>query len=267
MIGGQARPLLGDIAKINNGKTVGEYDHVNGQRMVTLIANLHKKDLWHAAVDIKKVIKSLGKPPRGVNIKLRGQVQVMTDTLKEMRNGFIIAIIVIFLMLTTNFESFKLAFISVSTVPAVICGVILMLLLTGTTLNIQSAMGSIMAIGIAVSNAILLTTITRQCRFSGKLSSVDAVIKGAELRIRPIIMTSLAMTMGMIPMAAGFGEGGEQTGPLGRAVIGGVVLATIANLLILPLIYSVIQEKYPIKSMSLDPDDPESSHYEGEING
>ncbi len=267
MLGDNQRPLLGDIAEINDGKVVGEYDHIDGQRMVTLTANLHRKDLGHAVRGIKRAIKKAGKPPRGVEVVLRGQVQLMYETLKEFRNGLLIAIIAIFLMLTANFQSFKVAYVSISTVPIALCGALIMLTLTHTTLNIQSAMGTIMAIGVSASNSILFTSIARDYQLSEKLSSREAALLGAKLRVRPIIMTSLAMIVGMIPMALGLGEGGEQTAPLGRAVIGGLFLATVVKLIILPLVYTNQLEQTIFESSSLDPSDPESKYYEkGDID-
>jgi multidrug efflux pump subunit AcrB len=144
-----------------------------------------------------------------------------------------------------------------STVPAVICGVLFVLLLTGTTLNIQSFMGAIMAIGVAVANAILLVTFAEEHRVAGNAAVVSG-IQGAKTRLRPILMTSLAMIAGMIPMASGLGEGGQQTAPLGRAVIGGLLFATAATLLILPVVFGMVQERAKTTSPSLDPDDPRS---------
>jgi multidrug efflux pump subunit AcrB len=168
---------------------------------------------------------------------------------------------VIYLLLAANFQSVRLPMVVVSTVPAVICGVILMLLITGTTLNIQSFMGAIMAIGVAVANAILLVVFAERYRREGS-SPKDAAIEAARTRMRPILMTATAMTFGMIPMALGLGEGGQQTAPLGRAVIGGLVVATAATLLILPSVFSLVQAKAHAGSPSLDPDDRESRHAE-----
>src|SRR5262249_4650045 len=145
--------------------------------------------------------------------------------------GLTLAVLAIFLLLTAYFQSVRLALISVSTVPAVIAGVVLALLLTGTTLNIQSFMGAIMAIGVAVANAILLVTFAERSRLGGA-ASIEAGVVGAEGRLRPILMTACAMIAGMVPLALGIGEGGEQTAPLGRAVIGGLVAATLATLIV-----------------------------------
>jgi multidrug efflux pump subunit AcrB len=151
----------------------------------------------------------------------------------------------------------RLAFVVLSTIPAVICGVIFALLVTGTTLNIQSFMGAIMAIGVAVANAILLIIFAEEHRRTSNDSKVSA-IHGAQSRMRPILMTSMAMIAGMIPMALGIGEGAQQTAPLGRAVIGGLLFATVATLLILPLVFSMVQERAGTHSPSLDPEDSQS---------
>jgi multidrug efflux pump subunit AcrB len=171
-----------------------------------------------------------------------------------------LAVIVIFLLLTAYFQSVRLAVVSVSAVPAVIAGVAVMLWLTGTTLNIQSFMGSIMAIGVAVANAILLVTFAERSRQGGASSGVAAV-EGAQSRLRPILMTSCAMLAGMVPMALGIGEGGEQVASLGRAVIGGLGAATLATLVVLPSVFAIVQGKSGTASVSLDPSDPESRFF------
>jgi multidrug efflux pump subunit AcrB len=168
-------------------------------------------------------------------------------------------VVVIFLLLAANFQSLRLAFVVVSTVPAVLAGVVLMLLATGTTLNVQSFMGAIMGIGVAVANAILLVTFAEQSRRHGGSPRLTA-IEAAQARMRPVLMTSAAMIAGMVPMALAFGEGAEATAPLGRAVIGGLGAATIATLLVLPSVYSLVQQSARAASPSLDPDDPDSAH-------
>jgi multidrug efflux pump subunit AcrB len=173
----------------------------------------------------------------------------------------VVAVVVIFLLLAANFQSLRLAFVVVSTVPAVLAGVVLMLLLTGTTLNVQSFMGAIMAIGVAVANAILLVTFAEHGRRRGG-SALDAAIDAARARMRPVLMTSAAMIAGMIPMALALGEGAEATAPLGRAVIGGLAAATLASLIVLPSVYSLVQQTARAASPSLDPDDSESTHRE-----
>jgi multidrug efflux pump subunit AcrB len=164
---------------------------------------------------------------------------------------------VLFFLLAANFQSWRLAFAVTSTVPAVLCGIIAMLLLTGTTLNIQSAIGSIMAVGVAVANAILLVTFAERERRKSGGDPRDGAIRGAASRLRPILMTSSAMIAGMLPMALNLGGKAAQMAPLGRAVVGGLVLATLATLFILPAFFALLAGKRT-RSVSLDPDDPDS---------
>jgi multidrug efflux pump subunit AcrB len=176
--------------------------------------------------------------------------------LDGLETGLALAVVVIFLLLAANFQSLKLSFIVVSTTPAALAGVLLALKLTGTTLNIQSYMGAIMAVGVAVANAILLVTFAERGRLAGADSGAAAV-DGAASRLRPILMTSLAMIAGMLPLAIGFGQGGEQTAPLGRAVVGGLAAATLATLLVLPAVFAIVQSRAHRRSASLDPDEME----------
>jgi multidrug efflux pump subunit AcrB len=255
--GSNAHPLLGDVAQVGYGNVVGEYHRLNGQRMVTLTANVSGEDLGRIANELDKAIQRAGAAPRGVKVSVRGQIGPMKQTLTNLGVGLLLAVLVIYLLLAANFQSLKLSLVVLSTVPAVICGVLFMLFVTGTTLNIQSFMGAIMAIGVAVANAILLVTFAEEYRRKGN-TAVDAAIQGAKTRMRPILMTSMAMIAGMIPMALGIGEGSQQTTPLGRAVIGGLSFATAATLLLLPQVFAVLQGKARTTSPSLDPDDPES---------
>jgi len=194
-------------------------------------------------------------------VTVRGQVQPMAEMFGGLSLGLLMAIGVILLLLTANFQSFRLSLAVVLTIPAVIAGVAIVLWLTRTTLNIQSFMGVIMAIGVAVANAILLVTFAERSRAEGR-EPWEAAIEGARSRLRPILMTSFAMIAGMIPMALGLSEGGEQTAPLGRAVIGGLIGATFATLIVLPAIFATLQPRHARISASLDPDDPNSPYFE-----
>jgi multidrug efflux pump subunit AcrB len=181
--------------------------------------------------------------------------------------GLGLSVVAILILLTAYFQSPKLAGVAVSAVPAVLSGVVLMLLATGTTLNIQSFMGAIMAVGVAVANAILLVTFAEQRRTElpdSPARAADAALEGATRRLRPILMTSLAMLAGMVPMALGLGEGGDQTAPLGRAVIGGILASTATTLLILPAVFTMVRSGQGTVSASLDPTDPSSPHYRPE---
>jgi multidrug efflux pump subunit AcrB len=252
---------LRNVASVTDSTALGEYDRYNMQRMLTLSANISGEDLGHAAARVQQAIKDAGKPPDRVQVTVRGQVQPMAEMFGGLSIGLLMAIAVILLLLTANFQSFRLSLSVVLTIPAVIAGVAVVLWLTRTTLNIQSFMGVIMAIGVAVANAILLVTFAERSRVEG-LEPWEAAIEGARSRLRPILMTSFAMIAGMIPMALGLSEGGEQTAPLGRAVIGGLIGATCATLIVLPAIFATLQSRHARISASLDPDDPSSPYFE-----
>jgi multidrug efflux pump subunit AcrB len=238
-----------NVASVTDGTALGEYDRYNMQRMLTLSANISGEDLGRSAACVQQAISDTGEPPARVNVTVRG------------RMGLLMAVGVILLLLAANFQSFRLSLAVGLTIPAVIAGVVLMLWLTRTTLNIQSFMGAIMAIGVAVANAILLVTFAERSRVEGR-EPWEAAIEGARSRLRPILMTSFAMLAGMIPMALGLSEGGEQSAPLGRAVIGGLLGATCATLIILPAILATLQSRHARISASLDPDDPDSPYFE-----
>ena len=258
---GRTTLLLRNIANVQNSVAAAEYDRFNSQRMITLTANISGADLGSVASQLTTAMKRAGAPPAKVNSEIRGQIVPFRQMFTGLEAGLLLAVVVIFLLLAANYQSWKLAFVVTSTAPAVIAGVAIALWATRTTLNIQSFMGAIMAIGVAVANAILLVTFAEHSRIGGKESDAAAV-EGARGRLRPILMTSFAMIAGMIPMALGLGEGGEQTAPLGRAVIGGLAAATIATLFILPLVFAIVQRRTTRKSASLDPDDPNSSAFE-----
>jgi multidrug efflux pump subunit AcrB len=251
--------LLGDVAKIESATIVGEYDRINGERMITLTANVAGQDLGRMLGQVDQAIARAGTPPRGTTVAVRGQIGAMRETFRNITAGLVVAVVVIFLLLAANFQSLRLAFVVVSTVPAVLMGVVLMLTVTRTTLNVQSYMGAIMAIGVAVANAILLVTFAEDARVRGT-SPLRTAIDAARSRMRPVLMTSAAMIAGMVPMALALGEGTEATAPLGRAVIGGLAAATVATLVVLPSVYSLVQQSARVGSPSMDPDDPASMY-------
>jgi multidrug efflux pump subunit AcrB len=194
-------------------------------------------------------------------VEVRGQVLPMLQMFHGLAVGLGLAVVVVFLLLTAYFQSPRLAFVAVATAPAVVAGVALALYLTGTTLNIESFMGAIMAIGVAVANAILLVTFAERNRRAGA-AAAKAAIDSARDRLRSILMASCAMIAGMVPMALGLGEGGEQTAPLGRAVVGGLVAATLTTLFVLPSVFAVVLGRSSALSSSVHPDDPESRHFD-----
>jgi multidrug efflux pump subunit AcrB len=255
-----SRPTLGDVASIKVDTTYGENDNLGAVPVLSVTANLNNKDLGAATVDVKRAIAALGPLPRGLSVEPIGMSQTLTETLDSLQNGLLVAIIVIFLMLAANFQSFKVSAIVLATVPAVVLGSLLLLLATGSTLNLQSYMGIIMSVGVSISNAVLLITNAEQLR----KHNGDALLSAREaaaLRLRPIMMTALAMVVGMIPMASGLGEAGDQTSPLGRAVIGGLIASTFAALFILPLVFGWGMKKTGTASVSLEPEDEASQHY------
>ncbi|MDB5353469.1 MAG: swrC [Planctomycetota bacterium] len=254
--------LLRDVANVRRDTMPGEYDRYNMKRSISLTANIAGEDLGRVATRVSEAIARAGAPPKGINVDIRGQIVPMREMLTGLTVGLAMSIVVILLVLTANFQSVRLAIITVSTAPAVVAGVVLALWLTRTTVNIQSFTGAIMAIGVAVANAILLVTFAERHRREDSAAAADAAVFGAKGRLRPILMTSCAMTAGMAPLALGLGEAGQQSAPLGRAVIGGLVAATLATLLVLPSVFALVQGWTGRDSSSVDPDDPESRYFD-----
>ncbi|MGC8659563.1 MAG: efflux RND transporter permease subunit, partial [Desulfomonilaceae bacterium] len=292
---GHSKAILRNIVNFTKGRTIEQYAHYDSQRMITINANLSGVDVGKVGRELSSILHEMGAPPRKVSVSLRGQVVPLNEMLSGLTNGLLFAIVVIFLLLTATLQSLKLPLIVVSTSPAVICGVVIALKLTETTLNIQSFTGAIMSIGVAMANAILLVIFAERARVTGwryhfggdigkgvpvtegpsmpvpaegsffgskfVATAADAALVGASTRLRPILMTSMAMISGMIPMALGWSEGGEQTAPLGRAVVGGLAVATVATLLVLPCVFALVQGRSHGYSPSVHPDDAESLHY------
>lgn len=238
---------LRNIAKISEGTVIGQYDRYNMARLVSITANLHDQPLGNVARQVEEVLAA-NPAPAGVNVVLRGQVQPLNELQSGLRTGLLIAIVTIFLLLVANFQSVRLALMVLTTIPAALLGVVLALMLTGTTINIQSFMGAIMSVGVSVANAILLVTFAHRAQLTG-LSKREAALESATTRLRPILMTTLAMIAGMIPMALEK----TQTSPLAIATVGGLALATVATLLVLPAIYALLASK-AAKNASLEPE-------------
>ncbi|WP_436486058.1 efflux RND transporter permease subunit [Chitinophaga sp. ARDCPP14] len=253
LVKGQPRPVLADVATFSQTEMPGEYDRSGPRRFVTVSANISGKDLGAATAAVQQAIQETGTPPKGLITELKGASSLLVETLNSLQNGLMIAVAVIFLLLAANYQSFKLSLVVLTTIPAVIAGALIALLLTGATLNLQSYMGMIMSTGVSVANAILIVTNAEKLRVEYRDAGKAAIVS-AGIRLRPILMTSLAMIAGMIPMASGLGEAGDQTAPLGRAVIGGLIASTLAALLILPQVYALMQRKAGYQSPSLMPD-------------
>lgn len=250
----EQHPLVSDVAEVSYGKCIAEFDRYNMLRYVSLTANISGKDLGTVGQMVQQAVIRAGKPPMGVLAEVKGQVPVLNDTFTHLFVGLGLAVVVIFLMLTAYFQSPSLAVIVLSTSPAIICGVLIALYVSGTTLNVESFMGAIMAIGVGVANAILLVDFSEKNRLEG-LTAEEAAIKGAEQRLRPILMTSIAMIAGMVPMALNIGGGGAQSAALGRAVIGGLTFSTLTALTLLPCVFTIIQQNRTVKSPSMHPED------------
>jgi multidrug efflux pump subunit AcrB len=254
------RPLVGDVAKVEYGTANGELDRYNMMRMVSLTANMAGEDLGRVADAVRAAVKRVGKPPQGVFVNVAGQAPVLNDTFFHLLTGLLLAVVVITMMLLAYFQAARVVLIVMSTTPAILLGVLTMLTLTGTTLNIQSFMGAIMSTGVGIANAILLVVFAEENRRNGK-TAAEAAIHGAQARMRPILMTSIAMVAGMIPMALSSG----QSASLGRAVIGGLSMSTMSVLTLLPLVFTLVQEHAPISSPSVFPEESDSHEHDEEI--
>jgi len=257
---GQTQPQLDQVASLKYGTMPEMIERLSGQRVVSVTANLHGIALGDAQRKINDALKHIGNPPKGSTVVVRGQIPALEETLSGLQIGLLLAIAAIFLLLMANFQSLRLPLAVLSTIPGVLVGVVLMLLLTGTTLNIQSFMGAIMAVGISVANSILLVSFAEQSRHQSN-DALHASREGAVGRLRAILMTATAMVCGMVPMAIGFGDSGAQSAPLGRAVVGGLIMSTLTTLTVLPTIYASLQSRASTKSNSLNPEDPTSRYY------
>jgi multidrug efflux pump subunit AcrB len=262
---GSARPILDDVAKISFAEEPGQVNRQGANRYITIGANLHNKDLGSASKAVSKAIADAGVRPKGIIVSVEGQLQLLSDTLKGLQSGLLIAIVVIFLMLAAYYQSFALSVMILAVVPAVVAGSLMSLLLFDSTLNLQSYMGIIMSVGVSVSNAFLMVDHAEKSRFVNGLNVKVSAILAASSRMRPIIMTTLAMIAGMIPMASGMGEGGEMVAPLGQAVIGGLIMSTLTTLFVLPHLFVLMRKKASLRGVSLDPDDPSGRYANDEL--
>ncbi|MEC3880324.1 efflux RND transporter permease subunit [Parapedobacter sp. 10938] len=258
---GSLRPVLEDVATIRRTTAPAQVNRKGPNRYVTVVANVYGADLGTASQAVGRAVADAGDPPRGTTVWTAGTLQLLDDTLSSLLAGLGIAIIVIFLMLSAYYQSFKVPLVILSVLPAVIAGSLILLFLTGSTLNLQSYMGIIMSLGVSVSNAVLLVNQAEYYRRQLVLKPTNAARLAASSRMRPVLMTAAAMFAGMLPMAMGLGDGGEQVAPLGRAVIGGLVASTVTILLLVPHFFSSVMSKASVISPSLDPDDNRSRFY------
>jgi len=229
-----ATHTLGEVATWKHMNVPGEYDRLNQQRYITITANVQPEDKSAVFGKVRDAIAEMGKLPGGARILLRGQPELLRETLQSLQFGLLVAIVVIFLTMTVYFQSFRIGLVILSIIPAVIAGSLFLLYLTGNTMNIQSYIGAIMAVGVAIANAVLFITNAEQLR---KAQLSRDFTEASANRLRPILMTSTAMIAGMIPMALGLSEGGDQTAPLAIAVIGGLLFSALSVLFFLPHLY------------------------------
>ena len=253
--------MVRDVATVRKGVRPGEIDRDMSQRYVTLTANVEGEDMGRASDQVAEALAAAGAPPRGVRVKTMGQLPPMNEMFESLGIGLGVAVFVIFVLLTAYFQSPRLALISIGAVPGVLAGIAIMLYFTNTSLNIESFMGSIMCLGVSVSNSVMLVTFMDEHWKAGSLSA-NAAVTGASERLRPVLMTACAMTVGMVPMALALERGSQMQAPLGRAVIGGLVMSTFATLLVVPSIFALVIGRKVPESASIYPDDPESPNYD-----
>ena len=246
--------MLRDVAAVGKGVMPGEYDRTSMQRYLSVTANVEGEDLGRAAAQIDAALERAGQPPRGVRVMTRGQIAPMHAMFASLAVGLVFSVVTVLVLLTAYFQSWRLAFISLGAVPGVLSGVALMLFFSGTTLNIESFMGTIMCIGVSVSNSVMLVSFTARDWQQGRVVH-DAAVQGATERLRPILMTACAMIVGMIPMSLALEAGSQLEAPLGRAVVGGLIVSTFSTLLMLPPLFSIVMGRQKYTSPSIHPDD------------
>jgi multidrug efflux pump subunit AcrB len=240
-------PYLGTFATVRPTRSQALISHDAVQRIVDVQVGVEGRDLGGVTSDIDTAIEKLGKLPQGTFVHVRGQSESMESSFRSLGLGLILASVLVYFLMVVLYQSWVDPFVIMFAVPGSLVGILWMLALTRTTLNVESLMGSIMAVGVAVSNSILLVNFANEVRIEKNLGPVEAALEAGRTRLRPVLMTALAMVLGMLPMAFGFGEGGEQNAPLGRAVIGGLLVATFTTLFIVPLVYTVLRKAPPTK--------------------
>jgi multidrug efflux pump subunit AcrB len=238
--GAPAPQVLANLATVSPAVTPAVISHYNIQPVIDVYTSVQGRDLGGVARDTRKIVAGFEKKlPKGSRIEVRGQVATMASSFAGLGIGLVMSIVLIYLLIVVNFQSWLDPFIIITALPGALAGIVWMLLLTHTTLNVPSLTGSVMCMGVATANSILVISFARE-RMAEGLTPWDAAMEAGYTRMRPVIMTALAMIIGMVPMALGMGEGGEQNAPLGRAVIGGLIFATVATLLFVPVIFSMI---------------------------
>lgn len=238
--------MLANLAEVKRSTSMAVVNHYNVQPTFNVYSNVENTDLGSVQKRVNAILNEMRpKLPRGMSIDLRGQVETMNSSFVRLGFGMLFAILLVYMLMVVNFQSWLDPFIILTALPGSLCGIVWMLFATQTTFNVPSLMGAIMSIGVGVANSILLVTFANDLRPMG-LNSREAALESGVTRLRPVIMTAAAMIIGMLPMSIGLGEGGEQNAPLGRAVIGGLLVATMATLFIVPLVYSGLRKQAPV---------------------
>jgi len=245
---GAVPQLLGNLATISRGAEQGVVSHYDVQPVIDVYGDVQGRDLGGVAKDFQGIVHDAEKKlPRGSSIIVRGQVETMKSSFLGLGLGLLFAIVLVYLLIVMNFQSWSDPFIIITALPGALCGIVWMLFLTRTTLNVPSLMGAVMSIGVATSNSILVVTFAKE-RLAETRNALAAALDAGYIRLRPVVMTALAMIIGMVPMALGLGEGGEQNAPLGRAVIGGLLFATVATLFFVPVVFCMIRSREDVES-------------------
>lgn len=233
---------LSNIAEVSSGTTASVVNHYDIQPIYDILLNVQDRDLAGVTRDINKIVKKYQKiAPRGTFINIFGQAKSMDYVFTSLLSGLMLALVLVYLLIVVNFQSWRNPFIIITPVPLALSGIIWMLFISDTTFSVQALMGSIMAVGVSCANSILVISFATEKMKEG-LSSIEAAIEAGYTRIRPVIMTASAMILGMLPMALGIGEGGEQNAPIGRTVIGGLLFATFATLIVVPMLFAVMNK-------------------------
>jgi multidrug efflux pump subunit AcrB len=254
--------LLGNLSATTHRLGPTNVTHYNIAGTFDVLASVDGTDLGQVYSGIEKILDEIRPTlPRGTTVSVRGQVQSMTTSFHGLAFGLVFAAGLVYFLMVVNFQSWLDPFIILTALPGALCGIVWMLFVTRTTINVPSLMGAIMCIGVATANAILLVTFANQQRQLG-YDAHDAAWMAGVTRLRPVVMTALAMIIGMLPMSLGLGEGGEQNAPLGRAVIGGLMMATMATLFFVPVVYSLLRRKPIAQSHSLEDEFGEESEKE-----
>jgi multidrug efflux pump subunit AcrB len=232
--------ILSDLASVGRGNEMEVVNHSNIRRVVDVYANVQDRDLGGVSRQITKILDGNAKSlPRGTFVTLKGQVDTMRSSYTDLLGGLVFSIVLVYLLIVVNFQSWTDPFVIITALPAALAGIVLFLFLTRTTLSVPALMGAIMCMGVATANSILLVSFAKS-RLDEHGNAIRAAVEAGVTRFRPVIMTALAMIIGMVPMALGLGDGGEQNAPLGRAVIGGLLCATVATLLFVPSVFALI---------------------------